>query len=217
LPHQLTIFLTKEYRLYCLANGKLIQLTNEPNIMPEKPKILKKSIIASSRLFRIESLDIEFSNGQQRNYERLARGNSGGGAVLIVPLLNEDTVLLIREYSAGVHRYELGLPKGKTDQGESFLDAANRELKEEVGYGARHLHHLSSYSIAPSFLEYTTEIVVAQDLYANKLPGDEPEELEVVPWKLADINGLLATGECTEARSIAALFMTLAYIRRPNQ
>ncbi len=179
--------------------------------MSEKPVILKKTTIATSRLFRIESLDIEFSNGQQRNYERLARGNPGGGAVLVVPILDDDTVLLIREYSAGVHRYELGLPKGKTDPGESFFDAANRELKEEVGYGAKHLHHLSSFSIAPSYLEHMTEIIIAKDLYAEKLPGDEPEELEVVPWKLSDINSLLATGECTEARSIAALFMAFEY------
>jgi len=122
-------------------------------------------------------------------------------------------VLLIREYSAGVNRYEVGLPKGKTDQGESFLEAANRELKEEVGFGARKLHHLSSFSLAPSYLEHTTEIVIAQDLYAEKLPGDEPEELDVIPWKLNNINELLSIGECTEARSIAALFMTLEYFK----
>jgi ADP-ribose diphosphatase len=180
--------------------------------MAEKPTILNKTIVAKSRLFRIESLDIQFSNGEQRNYERLARGHSNG-AVLVVPVLDDETVLLIREYSAGVHRYELGFPKGKIDTGESFFEAANRELKEEVGFGARNLHHLSSFSLAPSYLEHTTEIIIAQDLYAEKLPGDEPEELEVVPWKLSNINELLATGECTEARSIAALFMTLEYLK----
>jgi ADP-ribose diphosphatase len=180
--------------------------------MAEKPTIRNKTIIATSRLFRIESLDIEFSNGELRNYERLARSSSGG-AVLIVPMLDAETVLLIREYSAGVHRYELGLPKGKTDVGESFLEAANRELKEEIGFGARSLHHLSSFSIAPSYLEHMTEVIIAQDLYAEKLEGDEPEELEVVPWKLSRINELLATGECTEARSIAALFMALEYLK----
>jgi len=180
--------------------------------MTEKPTILNRTTIAKSRLFRIESLDIQFSNGALRNYERLARGNPGG-AVLIVPMLDVETVLLIREYSAGVHRYEVGLPKGKTDAGESFLEAANRELKEEMGFGARKLHHLSSFSLAPSYLEHTTEIVIAQDLYAEKLPGDEPEELEVIPWKLCKINDLLASGECTEARSIAALFMTVEYLK----
>ena len=180
--------------------------------MSNKPTILHKKTIATSRLFRIESLEIQFSNGVQRNYERLARGHSNG-AVLIVPMLNDETVLLIKEYSAGVHRYELGLPKGKVDEGESFLEAANRELKEEVGYGANRLHHLSTFSLAPAYLEYTTEIIVAQDLYAERLLGDEPEKLEVIPWKLRDINELLMTGECTEARSIAALFMTLEYLK----
>jgi ADP-ribose diphosphatase len=180
--------------------------------MSDKPTILNKTTIAKSRLFRIESLDIQFSNGELRNYERLAR-STPGGAVLIVPMLDIETVLLIREYSAGVHRYEVGLPKGKTDAGESFLEAANRELKEEVGFGARKLHHLSSFSLAPSYLEHTTEIIIAQDLYAEKLPGDEPEELEVIPWKLNKINDLLLTGKCTEARSIAALFMTLEYFK----
>ena len=180
--------------------------------MSEKPTILNKKVVAKSRLFNIESLDLQFSNGEQRNYERLTRGNSNG-AVLIVPMLDKETVLLIREYSAGVDRYELGLPKGKTDAGETFLEAANRELKEEVGFGSRNLHHLSSFSVAPSYLEHMTEIIIAQDLYAEKLPGDEPEELEVIPWKLNNINALLATGECTEARSIAALFMTLEYFK----
>ncbi|MBM4206489.1 MAG: ADP compounds hydrolase NudE [Gammaproteobacteria bacterium] len=182
--------------------------------MPDIPIIRKKTTIAASRLFRIESLDIEFSNGEQRNFERLARSNPGGGAVLVVPILNEDTVVLIREYSAGVHRYELGLPKGRTEPGESLMEAANRELKEEIGYGANNLYHLTSFSIAPSYLEHMTEIIIATGLYPEKLEGDEPEELEVVPWPLSDINGLLATGECTEARSIAALFMAVEYRKK---
>lgn len=180
--------------------------------MAERPTILNKTTVATSRLFRIESLEIKFSNGELRSYERLARSRPGS-AVLVIPMLDAETVLLIREYSAGVHRYELGLPKGKTDAGESFFEAANRELKEEVGFGARNLHHLSSFSLAPSYLEHMTEIIIAQDLYAEKLEGDEPEELEVVPWKLSRINELLATGECTEARSIAALFMALEYFK----
>ena len=179
--------------------------------MLKKPKILTRKTIAETQLFCIEAMDIEFSNGEQRQYERLTRNNSSG-AVLIVPLINKDTVLLIREYSAGLDRYELGLPKGKVDAGEHLLSTANRELKEEVGYGAKQLHHLTSVSLAPSYLEHTIDIIIAQDLYEEKLEGDEPEELEVVPWKLDDIQGLLATGECTEARSIAALYMTKDYL-----
>lgn len=184
--------------------------------MPEKPITLKKTTVATSRLFRIEALEIEFSNGERRSFERLARGSSSG-AVLVVPILNDETVLLIREYSAGVDRYELGLPKGRIDGGETMFEAANRELKEEVGYGANRLDYLTAFSIAPQYLQHMTEIILASELYPEKLIGDEPEELEVVPWKLADINGLLATGECTEARSIAALFMAREYMQNLNR
>ena len=181
--------------------------------MSKNPIILNKTTIATTRIFHIESLDIQFSNGEIRNYERLAR-KTNGGAVLIVPMIDNETVLLIKEYSAGVHRYEIGLPKGKVDPDETFLDAANRELKEEIGFGARKLHHLSTFSLAPSYLEHTTEIIIAQDLYLDKLTGDEPEELEVIPWKINKINELVANEICTEARSIAALFMTLEYLRK---
>ena len=180
--------------------------------MHQKPIILQRTILAKTRLFRIESLDLQFSNGTRREFERLMR-SSGGGAVLIVPLLDATTVLLIREYAAGVDRYELALPKGKTERGENKIDAANRELMEEVGYGARRLDYLTSFTIAPGYLEHATDIILAQDLYEKRLIGDEPEELEVVPWDLNNINELIATGECTEARSIAALFLAKEHLK----
>ncbi len=181
--------------------------------MLEKPKILNRKIVAHSRLFRVESLDLKFSNGATRQYERLMRPSGSMGAVLIVPMIDIETVLLVREYSGGLDRYELGLAKGKIDAGETALQAANRELKEEVGYGAHKIEQISSLSIAPSYMEHMTEIILAQDLYPEKLPGDEPEELEVVPWKLDNLTELVTSGQCTEARSIAALYMVRDYIQ----
>jgi ADP-ribose diphosphatase len=176
------------------------------------PTIITRAIIAETRQFRIEALELRFAGGEHRHYERLAR-NGGMGAVLVVPMLNENTVLLVREYAAGLHRYELGLPKGKIDPGENALQAANRELKEEVGYGARKLRHLHTVSLAPAYLEHTIDIILAEDLYPERLVGDEPEELEVVPWDINRIDSLLASGECSEARSIAALYITAEYLR----
>jgi len=85
----------------------------------------------------VEELDLEFSNGERRIFHRLKPG--GHGAVVVVPMLDDDTVLLVREYAAGLHRYELGLVKGRIDAGEDPVQAANRELKEEAGYGARRI------------------------------------------------------------------------------
>ena len=177
----------------------------------QKPKIYHTQIIAKSRLFYIEEVHLRFSNGNETCFERLK--SHSRGAVLIVPMLDEDTVLLIREYAAGVDRYELLLPKGKVDEGESFKQAANRELMEEVGYGAKKIHHLTSMTVAPAYLGHTTQIMLAQDLYPQKEEGDEPEPIEVIPWSLSRLNELVARDDYTEARSIAALFMAREYLR----
>ncbi len=63
-------------------------------------------------------------------------------------------------------------------------------------------------------MEHCIDIVIADDLYPSKLCGDEPEPLEVVPWKLSELAKLMASGECSEARTIAALYLTLEHLNR---
>src|SRR5690625_1727893 len=99
--------------------------------MRKKPETLHREIVARSRLFQVEALDLRFSNGVEVKYERLTSSTSG--AVMIVPMRDAETVLLIREYSAGTERYELALPKGLAEPGEELQEAANRELQEEAG------------------------------------------------------------------------------------
>ena len=162
--------------------------------------------------YRMERLDLEFSNGERRLYERLH--GRGHGAVAVVPMLDAETVLLVREYAAGVHRYELGLVKGRIDAGETPLEAANRELMEEAGYGARDLRVLRSLTLAPTYMSHQTHVVLARDLYPQRLPGDEPEVLELVPWKLADLGQLILQDDFSEGRSIAALFMVREWLQQ---
>lgn len=161
--------------------------------------------------FRRESLDLEFSNGERRRYERLK--SRGHGAVMIAAISEPGTLLLIREYAAGVHRYELGLPKGRMDAGETVLEAANRELKEEVGFGARKLTILRPITLAPTYMTHEIHLVLAEDLYPERLPGDEPEQLEVVPWKLDALHELVLREDCSEGRSLAGMFVVREYLR----
>ena len=65
----------------------------------KKPRILGVETVAHSRLFNVESVDLEFSNGERRVYERMRP--SGREAVMILPILGED-LLLIREYAVGI-------------------------------------------------------------------------------------------------------------------
>jgi ADP-ribose diphosphatase len=113
-----------------------------------------------------------------------------------------------------VHRYELGLVKGRIDAVETPLEAANRELMEEAGYGARELTLLRDITLAPVYMSHVTQLVLARDLYPQRLPGDEPEELEIVPWKLADIGELILREEFSEGRSVAALFIAREWLKQ---
>lgn len=158
----------------------------------------------------VEELDLEFSNGERRVFHRvLARG---AAAVCVVPLIDDDTVMLVREYAAGVHRYELGLVAGLANPGEALLDAANRELMEEIGYGARKLKLLRSLSLSPRFMQHEIHVVVAGDLYESPLPGDEPEPLECVPMPWHELESHMLLEEFSDGRSLAALFIVRAWL-----
>jgi ADP-ribose diphosphatase len=123
----------------------------------------------------------------------------------------------VREYAAGLHHYELGLVKGRLDAGETVLEGAERELKEEAGFGARNMVEMTALSLAPGYMTHVTHVVLARDLYPQKLQGDEPEELEVVPWPIADLHTLVQRPDCTEGRSIAALYIARDYLHQESK
>ncbi|XNH22233.1 ADP compounds hydrolase NudE [Vibrio cyclitrophicus] len=172
-----------------------------------KPEILAQQTVAQSKLFSIESLDLRFSNGEERTYERMKP--SGRNAVMMVPITEQGDILLVREYAAGTERYELGFPKGLIDPGEQPNEAAVRELKEEIGFGANKLTPLKEVILAPSYFSSKMTLFIAEELYPEKLEGDEPEPLDIVRWSLAQAEELLTHLDFCEARSITALLLTL--------
>jgi len=166
-------------------------------------------LVARTRIFQVEQVDLAFSNGNRRCFERIIGGR---GSVLVVPMPDARTLLLAREYAAGTDRYELGFPKGIVGPGEDPLEAAGREIREEIGYGARDLRLVHKVSLAPGYIQHETHLVLARDLYRERAQGDEPEPIEVVPWNLDALDTLLERDDFTEARSIAALFLIKRFV-----
>lgn len=184
-----------------------------PEIDPDKPlpTIDSRKVIAKSRFFKVEQVDLTFANGAKRQFERMV--GSGHGAVMIVAITHNDELLLVREYAAGTHSYQLGFPKGLIDPGETPAEAAERELKEEAGFGAKELVPLHTVAMAPAFFDSKMHILIARDLYPETLEGDEPEPLEVITWPLSDLENLLTQSNFVEARSIAALLLTQKWLK----
>lgn len=174
------------------------------------PCITRTATLARTRLFHVEEVDLTFSNGVQCTYERLRRPPSG--AVMIVALTNKHDVLMIREYAVGFERYELTLPKGAIDKGESPLEAAQRELQEECGMGARELIPLCQLSLAPSYMDHFMHVIIAQGLYPATRQGDEPEPLPLETYSLKNIEGIIEKADIHEGRVIAALYRTQSWV-----
>lgn len=174
------------------------------------PSVLAQKIAAKSKVFTIEAQHLEFSNGNEVHYERLL--GSTNGAVLIIPITENNEFVLIREYGAGVGRYELGFPKGKVDPGETWKEATIRESQEEIGYRPAEIQLLDSVSLASGYMAHYTHIVLAQGLSPAKAEGDEPEPLEVLTWPMDDWHNLLAEPEFSEGRAYAAILLVLKHL-----
>ena len=178
----------------------------------KKPVCKKRSVVAQSRLFTIEQMELHFSNGAERVFERIM--HRGHGAVLVVPLSVSGSVYLVEEYAAGVDAYELAFPKGVIEVGETPEQAALRELREEIGMGAHQLTWLRTMTLAPGYFGARLDVVVAESLYKAPLEGDEPEPPRVVEWPLASYQDLLERSDFSEARSIAALYLVKDWLNR---
>ncbi|AIG04256.1 ADP compounds hydrolase NudE [Pseudomonas fluorescens] len=175
--------------------------------MRQKPTVLAREIVASSRLFRVEEVQLRFSNGVERTYERLVGRGAGYGAVMIVAMIDADHALLVEEYCGGTDEYELSLPKGLIEPGEDVLAAADRELKEEAGYGARQLEHLTELSLSPGYMSQKIQVVLATELYEERLEGDEPEPMRVDRVNLRELAQLAQNAQFSEGRALAALYL----------
>jgi ADP-ribose diphosphatase len=124
---------------------------------------------------------------------------AGYGAVMIVAMLDAEHAVLVEEYCGGTDEYELSLPKGLIEPGEDVLAAADRELKEEAGFGARQLEHLTELSLSPGYMSQKIQVVLATDLYEERLEGDEPEPMRVDKVNLRELSAWRKTRSSAKA------------------
>lgn len=173
------------------------------------PQISNRREHQASRIFRIETMDLTFSNGQTATYERIMGGR---GAVMAVPFDGTNFFMTV-EYCGGVMQYQLGLVKGKIDPGETPEQAVVRELSEEIGYGARKVTLLKrEMTVAPGMLSLKMYPFLCEDIFPHVVDsGDEPEPIDLVKLSPAEVSELIFDPDSvlTEGRTIAALTLAL--------
>jgi len=133
------------------------------------------------------------------------------GAVSVVPLLDDGTVVLVRQYRAAIDADLLEIPAGKRDVAdEPPEETAHRELAEEIGMKAGRMDKLAEFYNSPGFCDERSWVFLARDLSecGTDLQGIEEQHMTVERVALADVPSLIARGEITDAKTIIGLALT---------
>lgn len=170
----------------------------------QKPEITAVRVLAQTKIFQVQAVDLQFSNGAKRVYERLAPARR---AAVMVLAIDGDDLLMIREYAVGPDRYELVCVKGLIDDGETPIEAANRELQEEIGYASEDIQYLRTVYTSPGHMFSPLHMFIARHLTPSKLPGDEPEPLTLVRVPLNRLDELIDNPEFGNSSLLVALMM----------
>ncbi|NGX62039.1 MAG: ADP-ribose pyrophosphatase [Chlamydiae bacterium] len=152
---------------------------------------------------RVDLLSIETTHPDGGSVRREVVSHPG--AVVILPMLDEDTVLLIRNERPCVLETLWELPAGTLEAGEEPIACAARELEEETGYRAASLEPLLEFYTSPGFCNELLYIFLAKDLSFVGQNLDETEKIEVVPTSLPSALEMITDGTIRDGKTIASL------------
>ncbi len=164
-------------------------------------------VVFEGRMIRLERDIVRLPNGLETSREVVRHP----GAVGIVALQN-DHLLMVRQYRYAIGQETLEIPAGKLDSQELPKDCAERELREETGYRGT-LEPIGSVYTTPGFTDEVMHLFLAQDLIWDPLAPDDDEFLEVerVAWDQAVL--MAQESKFKDAKTILGILLVQGLIK----
>ena len=163
-----------------------------------------KTKIYQGKIIDLSVETVTLPNGATAELELIAHP----GAAAVVPLKDDRTVVMIRQYRHAVGGYIYEIPAGKLHPGEDPRDCAVREVEEEVGYKIGTLEPLLSFFTTPGFTDEIIHIFIGKDLAPGTQDLGADEVLDIIEMPLAETLGLIKDGTIKDGKTIIGLQAT---------
>lgn len=167
---------------------------------------LSSSEIYSGRAISVRVDTVEKPGGEVTTREVVEHSD----CIAVVPVDSKGNVLLVKQFRYPVGRALLEVPAGGIEPGEDTLDSVKRELQEEIGYVPQKVEKLGGFYSAPGYGTEYLYTYLAQGLKPSRLVAEDTDEIDVVRVPLADIPGLIYSGQICDSKSIAVLLFYMA-------
>ena len=176
----------------------------------ELPKIISSRKVFDGRIFKVT---VDTVSEGELTYQREVVHH--GGSAVIIPIFDDGTVALVRQYRHPTVRYLLEAPAGTLADGERPEAGAARELQEELGVTAARLDKLSEFFVSPGFCEEKMWVYLATGLTEGNQSLEDDELLEIVRLPIADALEMITSGEIQDAKTIIGLMLAAPRVGSP--
>jgi len=165
-------------------------------------KTLSSHSIYSGRIFEVRVDEIREGEVEYRREIILHHGSA-----VIVPVFEDNTIALVRQYRHPAGKYLLEIPAGSLDLGESPESGAKRELEEEIGVTAAKLEKIAEFYVSPGFLNEKMFVFLATELTETNQNLESDELIEIERLTFPHAFDLIRGGEIEDAKTIIGLLM----------
>lgn len=168
----------------------------------ELPKVIDSKSIYRGRVFEVT---VDTVSEGEKTYAREVVHHPG--SAVIVPVFDDGTIALVRQYRHPAVRYLLEAPAGTLRRGEAPEEGARRELEEELGVVSGRLEKLSEFFVSPGFCAEKMWVYLATELTETEQQLDDDEILAVVRIPFSQALSMITTGEIEDAKTIIGVML----------
>ena len=169
--------------------------------MDFKEKTINKELLCKNNFLIWNLLEVELPDGSRSKRNLIEHP----GAAAILPILDDDKILLVKQYRKAIESETLEIPAGKLDKGENPEICAKRELEEETGYKAKNIEYLGKIATAPGFCNEIIHLYKATGLTKGKKHTDEDEFTENILVTMDELKKMIRSGEIIDCKTLSIL------------